>query len=645
MMSWLELAAAVGVLGLLLAIPGLLIAFVLGFRGLWAAALAAPASVTVIALTSLVAPFLGIRWGALPVLAVTVVLAAVLLVLRRLLWRGVVPRSETPLTRGGTLFLGAGLLVVLAQVLVAIGRPANISQTFDNIFHLNAMRFILDTGNASPLWLGNMTSAESGGVPFYPSAWHAVGSLILTISGTSIPIASNALTIVFAAVVWPLSIVVLTRTLWGSRTAVIAGAAAGAAGVAAFPMLMMTYGVLFPYLMGLSMVPVALALIVAAVIDRDVDAKARVILLLAFAGTIPAIGVSHPGAFVALLVLSSAILAVALVLFLRARPSAARNAWIWIGVAGYLVVAGAAWYVLRPPAPARTWLQTETVSQAIGEVLAVSPFGAAINLGIAALVGFGVVAAVRRRDRASIVALVSYVVLAGLFVTVSGLPYLLLRDILTGAWYNNAPRLAALLPLAWVPLVGLGVAAAWDGVQRFRAAGRRRLALGALVALVVAAVVLPQAMSMRQAVSNARAGFALTEKSELLTLDEMAILERLDQHVPEDAVIAGSPWTGTALAYALSDREVLLRHTLTDVSKDAELVNDELDEAEAGSPVCAAIHRLGVEFVLDFGRQEVNGGRHPSKGLDRLATSSAVELVDEEGRARLYRVTACGDAG
>ena len=45
----------------------------------------------------------------------------------------------------------------------------NASLTFDNVFHLNAIRYVLDTGAASPLQLGQMTS-PSGGVPFYPSA-------------------------------------------------------------------------------------------------------------------------------------------------------------------------------------------------------------------------------------------------------------------------------------------------------------------------------------------------------------------------------------------------------------------------------------------------------------------------------------------
>jgi hypothetical protein len=46
--------------------------------------------------------------------------------------------------------------------------------------------------------------------------------------------------------------------------------------------------------------------------------------------------------------------------------------------------------------------------------------------------------------------------------------------------------------------------------------------------------------------------------------------------------------------------------------------------------------------VLDFGDEEVHGGDHPYPGLENLATSDAVELVEAVGSAKLYRVTACG---
>ena len=60
--------------------------------------------------------------------------------------------------------------------------------------------------------------------------------------------------------------------------------------------------------------------------------------------------------------------------------------------------------------------------------------------------------------------------------------------------------------------------------------------------------------------------------------------------------------------------------------------------------MCAAIDRLDVGYVLDFGEFEVHRGRHEYPGLENLETSEAVELVDSEGPSRLYKVVACEGA-
>ena len=93
-----------------------------------------------------------------------------------------------------------------------IARPDAFSQTFDNIFHLNAVRWILDTGNASSLQF----AMTSGGARFnyYPVAWHDVISLALQIAGRADPVAgTNAMILVAGALVWPAGCLLLICTL------------------------------------------------------------------------------------------------------------------------------------------------------------------------------------------------------------------------------------------------------------------------------------------------------------------------------------------------------------------------------------------------------------------------------------------------
>lgn len=637
---WFDLVVAVlasiGVIG----IPGLLVAFVLGMRGLTLWALALPAGTTIVVMAALAAPFVGMSWGILPVGLMTVIIAIVAAVLRFALWRSSAP-AFTGSPRGAIAAIAGACLIVIIQLVAVIHDPQNISQTFDNIFHLNAIRYALDTGAVSPLTIGSMTSGPSGGLPFYPSGWHAVASLVVHITGVTIPLASNAIMIFFAAVAWPLGVVFLVRTLFGPSTAMLVTAAAVSVALPAFPLLLIEYGVLFPYMMSLSLIAVPIALVFETC--RRATWRERWPFIVGALGSLPGIAIAHPGGFVALLVFTSVLLGVVWVRLLFSTASRREKAMASLGAAGYIAAAVTFWYVLRPPAAARTWLPDETVGQAIGEVLTVSVWAAPMNLVVAVLVIVGGAVAVRRRTAADWTALGFLAAAAGLYIAVSGLQYLVPRDILTGAWYNNAPRLAALLPLAWVPLAAVGGARMWEVLGSWLARvtqPRLRTALAATVA-VVTLVVIPQVGNIRQAVSSAGGAFAVTDASQLLTTDELALLDRLDDQVPEDAAILGSPWTGTALAYALADRNVVLPHTLMDITEDMSLVLDGLDTARPGSDVCDAVDRLGIEYVLDFGTQEVNGGEHSYQGMDRLSSSRAVAEVDAEGEAVLYEVVVC----
>lgn len=160
-MTWLALALAVAVLALAIVLPGLLISYLLGFRGLWLPGLSVAAGVSVLAMAATVAPIVGLRWGILPVVIMTVVVAAICVGLRFLLWRGEAVR-ESGLSRGAMLAVVGSVLLIVVQLVLIIRVPDAISQTFDNIFHLNAIRFALDTGSASPLTLGQLTSSHSG---------------------------------------------------------------------------------------------------------------------------------------------------------------------------------------------------------------------------------------------------------------------------------------------------------------------------------------------------------------------------------------------------------------------------------------------------------------------------------------------------
>lgn len=648
-MNWIDLIWAGLACVACLIVPGAVLGAVVGLRGLWLWAAASPFSITVIGFASLIAPLVGAGWSIWPVVVTTVALGAVLALARFWLrrWWSPLPGDVRAETSPWLAAFAIAALVLAVRSVQIVGDPANISQTFDNIFHLNAVRFVIDTSNASSLHIGSMTSEN---LWFYPASWHALAALVVDLTGVGVPVAVNAVWMTISIVVWPLSILVLVRTLFGSRPSVMLTAAVAAAGLPAFPTLMIDYGVLYPYHAGLAVVPVAVAATIRLLgVGAAGRAGSPVIWVVVLLGSLPGIALLHPGAFVAVLALSLPVAIVAAVGALR-RPGSRRRAWsVVVGFSVYAIVGVLAARVLRPPAEASLWPPVGTAAQAFGEVLALGLYGAETAVGAAALLIIGIVVAIRRHRREHLVALGLLLLAAGLYIVAAGVDHPAVRAWITGPWYNNAPRLAAIVPTVAIPLVALGGGWVWTRVRAlaerrgWARRDRRWPAVAVAAALLVVLGASLQAGPMTVAVRNANFIYSVSDVSPLVSADEMALIQRLPETVPPDVAIAGSPWTGTSMAYAIADRRVLMPHTLMDTTDATDLINSELDEATGGDgDLCAAIERENVGFVLDFGTKEVHGGTHEFTGLDDLARSDAVRLVDREGRAKLFEIVACG---
>lgn len=145
-------------------------------------------------------------------------------------------------------------------------------------------------------------------------------------------------------------------------------------------------------------------------------------------------------------------------------------------------------------------------------------------------------------------------------------------------------------------------------------------------------------------ISGASAVYRFDAQSEMLTLDERALLARVADHVPAGSVIADNPWNGSSLAYAYSGRRVLTPHLFAGRDSTRELIDERL-KFEPGDPdVCNALRRTKVEFVLDFGSQymiDLDGSRD-FPGVTDIGNSPGFELLDSQGpNAKLYRITSC----
>ena len=646
-MSYVAFVPTAVVCALVLVAPGLVLGLALRLRGLWLAAAAAPLGLTALAATAIVAPAVGIPWGPLPVVVVTLVAAILIAVVVAF-----VPTTRpAPAAARGAWWpvivaaIAAGSLIAFQLVRVT-GSPEAFSQSYDNVFHLNAVRWVIDTQSASPFTLGRMTSPE-GALGFYPSAWHGLTALTVELTGVSIPVAINAVSFVAACVIWPLGAVLLTRTLFGTHPVLTVAAGIFAAAFPAFPLLLLNYGVLYPMFLSYAVLPVAVAALVRLVgVVPAPDGLGRWPALLLLAGVVPGMAVAHPGGLVSLLAFSVPMVVVAAVQGFRSGLVRSRR-WLLIGaLAAYAVLGFAALGIVRPPADQIYWPIAESIGQAVGEVLTASVYFMPVATVVAVFGVVGVVAAVRRRDALAWTALGLWLMAGVLYVIVAASTSETLRLLITGPWYNNIPRLAALYPLATLPLAALGVQSTWDAAknawERRRAPLPRPVVIGVALVAGTAVALGTQGAAIRDAVDQARGVYAISDESWMLTPDELEMFRVVAETVPQDELVGGSAWTGAGLAYAFAGRPVLMPHLLMDIDPDMRLFLEEFDSADAGDPACEATERLEVKWVLDFGDQQINNHDQVYEGLDELDESDNVELVEKIGDAALYRVVGCG---
>lgn len=225
---------------MLLVIPGAIVARV--GRLTWPTALAVGPALTygIVALAILPFGALGFPWNAWTGLFATALVAAAVFGLRFLLSRYRDLDAETrAASRGPALVVAAG--VVLGAALIGLaavrGLPQwqSIPSNWDAVWHANTIRFILDTGQASPTHMGELRNVETNEALYYPSAFHALAAVLSQLTGAA-PTTAYTLSSVTAAIwLFPVSAATLTWQLLRTRTDQwrTAGAAATAAALSA----------------------------------------------------------------------------------------------------------------------------------------------------------------------------------------------------------------------------------------------------------------------------------------------------------------------------------------------------------------------------------------------------------------------------
>ncbi len=678
-MSWFDVVPVALVTAAWLVGPGAALAYAIGLRGLSAWGMAPTLSMLIVPFTAVLADKLGLRWSPVVVLAATALVVAPAVAVSLLLRRVAPPRRTDP--RRVLAAAALGLLPAFAvgwYVLVrGMGQPDQLSQTYDAIFHYSALAHILDSGNASSMAMGTLGNVATP-TTFYPAGWHGLTSLVVLSTGVPIAVAANVVAGTVAMLVWPLSCMLLVRQLVGRSTAAMAVTGAVSVAFTAFPWGLLGFGVLWPNLLGLALAPAGVAMVLAAtsLAREDVIGRRRAMALAPL--VVVACAFAHPNTVFSLIVVSLFPIATGILRWAVRLRRDGRTGRAVAGVsAAVLLFAGAWWYVANAAVFAEVrshvWLPFETPARAVGETLLNAPNGKPALWALSVVVIIGAVVAWRLRTSRWLVA--AFAGTAFLYVVAAALnrPG---TQFITGYWYNDSYRLAAMLPLTTVPLAVLGilrladrlgallakvpapavtvppgtaVAGAAEGAAP--AGGRSLLRTPTVLSLVVLLALAPLTKFFYVGTNTATVAgsYAIEDVPQRTTLvdrTEKEFLPELDAKLPEDALVANNPWDGSTVMLAEVGRRALFPHANIPWSADQRYLAENLDEAGRDPEVCRAAERLGVHHLLmanrTFWPHDARNQDYP--GLRVASWDRGFELVAQKGTVKLYRLAAC-DAG
>ena len=657
----LLLAAAVTVL------PGVLVALALGFRREEAAGAAPALSLGVLAIADVVAMALHVAWGLPLITVVTVLVAAGCWAVWLLLLRGrAAMRPVEP--RLGWLWSAVCLVLAVlasgAAISRGIGSPESISQTFDGALHVNGIANVAAAHSAAPSVVG-AAAAPAGNAPFYPPLFHGIAGLVVMTTGAGPVAAANVVAVVLAAVLWPLSVMFLVRTVVGPSRFALAFSMGAVCVISVFPGQLVSYGVLWPNALSYSILPGVLALGVLLLRHTRFRWVGSVPAGLALVVTAPALYYAHPGAAFAFVAVGLPLLAAAELGLLVVSWGHPRRRMRAIAVAvGTIVVLWVFWnglYHLPSLNKVRdfNWTPRQSASQAVGEALFLtSSLSSEVGV-IGVLVVVGAVWAFRYRTTRWLA--FSHAILISLVVvcTSTAGP---IRPTLTGFWYNDGFRVSALLPVTGIPLAALGalwtrawlvghlrVLAAYKPLSSSPSAARSLVRwahplAGVLVAVAVVAL-LPTTNPLTPVVTTVRYTYGAWPNPPLVTPDEAALYRKIAQWAPPGSDILGSPWTGAVYAGVLSGRHVVFPHMLTTNDAQRVLLMRSFDRFTTDPAVCRAVKNLDVRIVVDdsqkFDPVFSRGRIAQYTGLSHLATTPGLTVLGHSKTATVYRVGDC----
>lgn len=550
------------------------------------------------------------------------------------------------------LYIAIGLVVVSVYYLHPLDSAASIFQEYDNYSHLSQVRTYLNTG-----------SFADGSLLGYPELWRTATALVASFGASQVAVAANAVNFTLMAVVLPIGFWSFLKELFPEDSNVIFAGAVVSLAFGAFPWGLVSFGPLYPNLLGMVLLlPVMLFFI--RMFDSH-DIRNMLFWIAAFIFGVVVLIAAHPNSVFSGIVILTPF---ALSRLYRNSRSSGRDPAKSLALSALfgvsVVLFWLACYCSSPFAAAVSfnWPAFRTLFQAvIGFVtLNWNKFGASQFL-LAAILFVGMANLLfAKKERW----LVASFLLAGAMLVIDESGEGAVKHLLTGFWYTDSYRVAAMTVLAGVPLASCGLAKLLSFVQRCFSLESKGAMSACLIftglALFFPSVTLNQSeITGTSEVLTTEFGYLheyLTQRNSMADdygvydLREQAFVEKVKQIVGDSNVL-NFPYDGSLFAYAVNNLNVVNRHWHGySMADDANMwaITTGVDRVSYDSSVREALNKEGIHYLilLDYGRSGPAGmylgGYEDDDWRGMLGVNDqtpGLTLLLSEGDMRLYSIS------
>ena len=657
---------------LLLYLPGLLCLIGFGVTGFSRWLLAPAWSAGTVLLASLILSALGVGFSLGPVLVVQLVCVLLCALVGLLVHRSThqvaipTPDGVGSSRRSAHVLWGSIFgVTVIANAAVMWWRsfgsyaPDAPAQQNDALFHSSGVWSILHSGNASPLGAFSRMYGPEDIAVVYPNVFHQFVALFAT-TATVIP--ATKLFLLGICVVWIAGVAglcsaVLPTVKWAPWVAIVF-----AQFHPSFPVYLLNRVSIWPNALGIALLPGILAVIIVTVRSlgsrRDHRIKDAVIALLTILPAIAGLVGTYASVYFAMVVVLGG-LAVGAAIGLPARrwlPSGRPLRVLVVSLPfvlalfGPLLLSGGLrarfveWHLPDSGSPVFTvWSLLMQYPAGGGSI----PFRVAL-LAYALANVIGVIRGLRSEALRPVA--VAWIAIF-LFTVGTVLPLFPLTQV-TSVWYYGIYRLVPYTLMLSVPLVVNELILVTTAVL---ARLRRRIDTGSAggcvvtVSALVLGMVLASAVADVVRVRDAAALFEPEESAETYMVDddELAMMKRLEDRLPSDALVIGTPSSGAAYLPSYANVDVVYRQngfgTALGPDSDGVFLAEEFNDIHSDPEVCRLLEEYNIGYYYADADRVYNkvfqSQRTP--GLYDVDTSYGFEEVDSGGGATVFEITAC----